>query len=54
MHGGNSKGPKTKLGRERSRLAALKHGAFTKECREEISRIKEYLEQSKKRLLSAI
>lgn len=31
MHGGNSTGPKTKAGKERSRLAALRHGNYTKE-----------------------
>jgi len=33
MHGGASKGPKTKDGRERSRLAILKHGSHTKEAK---------------------
>lgn len=33
MHGGTSKGPKTKKGKERSRLAAYKHGGYTKEMR---------------------
>lgn len=30
MHGGTSKGPKTKRGKELSRLAILKHGGYTK------------------------
>lgn len=33
MHGDTSKGPKTKAGRERSRLAVLKNGNYTKEVR---------------------
>jgi len=31
MHGGNSKGPKTNAGKERSRAAAFRHGNYTKE-----------------------
>ena len=30
MHGGKSKGPKTKVGKENSRIAALRHGGYTK------------------------
>ena len=33
MHGGASRGPKSKAGRERSRLALLKHGGHTKEAK---------------------
>jgi hypothetical protein len=33
MHGGTSNGSKTKAGRERSRKAALKHGAYTHRAR---------------------
>jgi hypothetical protein len=33
MHGGTSKGPKTRLGKQRSRLAALRHGGCTKEAK---------------------
>ena len=33
MHGGTAKGPRTKQGKERARLAALKHGGCTKEAR---------------------
>lgn len=32
MHGGTSKGPRTKQGKERSRIAALRHGAYTKKA----------------------
>jgi hypothetical protein len=32
MHGGTSNGPKTKIGKERSRQAALRHGGCTKEA----------------------
>lgn len=31
MHGGKSRGPKTKIGKEKSRRAVLRHGAYTKE-----------------------
>lgn len=30
MHGGRSRGPKTRVGKERSRKAALRHGGCTK------------------------
>ncbi len=33
MHGGTSRGPKTKIGKERSRLAVLHHGGYTKEAK---------------------
>jgi hypothetical protein len=33
MHGGASGGPKTKEGRENSRLAALRHGKYTQKTR---------------------
>lgn len=33
MHGGTSRGPKTKAGKELSRLAALRHGGCTQEAR---------------------
>lgn len=33
MHGGTSRGPKTKKGREHSRLAALRHGKYTQKTR---------------------
>jgi len=32
MHGGTSKGPKTKAGKKRSHQAALRHGGCTKEA----------------------
>jgi len=32
-HGGTSGGPRTKEGKSRSRLAAFKHGAYTKEMK---------------------
>lgn len=32
MHGGTSKGPKTKVGKKRSRQAAFRHGGFTKQA----------------------
>jgi len=33
MHGGVSSGPKSKVGKHRSRLAVLKHGRYTKKAR---------------------
>ena len=33
MHGGTSRGPKTKAGKERSRLAVLRHGNYTKDTK---------------------
>ncbi len=33
MHGGTTRGPKTKVGKERSRLAVLKHGGHTKKAK---------------------
>jgi len=33
MHGGTAKGPKTKIGKERARHAALRHGGHTQEAR---------------------
>jgi len=33
MHGGTSKGPVSKAGKENSRQAALRHGGCTKEAR---------------------
>jgi len=32
MHGGTARGPITKAGKRRSRLASLKHGGHTKEA----------------------
>ena len=32
MHGGTSKGPKTKQGKERARQAAFRHGGCTREA----------------------
>ena len=34
LHGGKSTGPKTAAGRERSRQAVWKHGAYSREVRE--------------------
>ena len=35
LHGGLSTGPKTEEGRDRIRLALLKHGRYTKEAEQE-------------------
>jgi hypothetical protein len=52
LHGGLSTGPKTREGRQRIRIALLKHGRYTKEarqarleCRELICISKDFLEQ---------
>lgn len=50
MHGGTSNGPKSKTGREKSRLAALKHGNCTQQAIAKEREIKELIRQSKNRL----
>lgn len=47
IHGGKSKGAKTKAGRERSRQAALRHGGYTKEAREMHKEVRELIRRSK-------
>lgn len=34
MHGGTAKGPTTKVGKELSRKAAFRHGAYTKQAKD--------------------
>jgi len=47
MHGGTSKGPTTKLGKERSRKAALHHGAYTKQAKIYYRQMMTLIEKSK-------
>ena len=47
MHGGTSKGPITKLGRERSRKAAFRHGGYTKEAKIYHREIRALIRESK-------
>lgn len=47
MHGGTAKGPRTKNGKKRSRLAVLKHGGFTKKAKAEYQEAMELIRQSK-------
>jgi len=35
MHGGKSTGPRTKVGKEHSRMARLKHGEYSKVAKDE-------------------
>ncbi|OGN59094.1 MAG: hypothetical protein A3C42_00835 [Chlamydiae bacterium RIFCSPHIGHO2_02_FULL_45_9] len=47
MHGGTSRGPKTKLGKERSRQAVLRHGGHTKEAKASHREAMDLIRQSK-------
>ncbi len=53
MHGGTSNGPRTKAGKERSRLAVLKHGNHTKEAKAAHREVMALIQQSKDRLRQA-
>jgi len=50
MHGGTSIGPISKAGKRRSRLAALKHGNYTKKAIENDRKVRELIRLSKDRL----
>lgn len=50
MHGGTSNGPISKAGKRRSRLAALKHGNYTKKSIENEREARELIRLSKDRL----
>jgi hypothetical protein len=52
MHGGLSTGPKTKKGRELSRLAVLRHGNYTKEARKNHQEALALIRESKSFLYS--
>lgn len=47
MHGGTTKGPITKAGKERSRQAVLRHGGHTKQAKDHHQRVMEIIRQSK-------
>lgn len=50
MHGGTSIGPTSEAGKKRSRLAALKHGNYTKEAIKSELEARELIRLSKDRL----
>lgn len=52
MHGGTSLGPKSKAGKMKSRLAALKHGSYTKQAIRNEKECRELIRLSKDRLCS--
>jgi len=52
MHGGTSKGPKTRAGKERVRIASLKDGKYTKQVLAEHNEVMELIRCSKDRLYS--
>lgn len=47
MHGGKGRGPKTKAGKERSRLAVLKQGRYTKKAQDQHREAMEYIRECK-------
>jgi len=47
MHGGLSRGPRTPAGKERARLAVLKHGEYTKEARAKHKEVMDLIKTSK-------
>jgi len=47
MHGGTSRGPVTKMGKERSRKAALRHGGYTKLSQRQDREVKNIIRISK-------
>lgn len=47
MHGGRSKGPITRVGKEKARQAALKHGGYTKKAIAEHQEAMELIKISK-------
>jgi hypothetical protein len=50
LHGGRSTGAKTKEGKERARLAILKHGRYTKAAKEEARRFRIFFKQCRENL----
>lgn len=50
MHGGTSKGPVTKAGKEGSRRAALRHGGHTKHAKAHHREVMALIRQSKDNL----
>jgi hypothetical protein len=47
MHGGKSTGPKTKGGKMRSRLAALRNGRYTQKAKAEHKEVMTLIRQAK-------
>lgn len=47
MHGGTSRGPKTKAGRNRARQAAFRHGGHTKVAKARHREVMTLIRQSK-------
>lgn len=50
MHGGLCRGPQTQAGKKRSRLAALRHGGYTKETQAQYRKMRDLIRQSKNML----
>jgi len=50
IHGGKSKGPKTKIGKEKSKRANWKHGFYSLEGKQERKIISEMIRRSKNNL----
>lgn len=50
LHGGLSTGPKTAEGRQRIRLALIKHGRYTKEAKQERIEFRKLLRTSQELL----
>lgn len=47
MHGGKSRGPRTEAGKERSRLAVVRYGEFTKKAKAERKEIRKMIRHIK-------
>ena len=47
MHGGKSHGPKTRIGKKRSRMAAFRHGGYTMHAKAELDKARELIKRSK-------
>ncbi len=52
MHGGTSRGPRTKIGKDRAHQAALRHGGHTQEARALQRAAMDLIRQSKDILFS--
>ncbi len=52
LHGGLSTGPKTKEGKEKSRLSGFKHGLYTQESKEQNKQVNALIRMSKDLLRS--
>lgn len=54
MHGGKSTGPRTKAGKERSRMARLKHGQYSRVAKNEYRQATVLIRVSKNFLVSVL